>query len=336
MDIKILSKRDLEKVLEMPKVIEAVEKAYKLKAEGEVVAWPLVEHHFPDGAEMDIRSGGVFGEVGFHGAKLLNDFPGNAAKGLMVFTGVLMVFDSSTGHPIGVMDASLITSMRTGAAGAVSTRAFARQDASVLTLVGAGRQAFYQAGAVICAMPNIREIIVADPINQDLARQFASEAPERLKRELDIDAGGVTFRAEELETAVRKADCIITVTRATRPVVRKEWVSPGTHITCIGADMVGKEEIDPELFVGSRVFCDDIQQCIRVGESEIPFKEGYIREEDLMGEIGQVLSGKITGRMSADDITIFDATGLAALDLITAGIAVEQAKEKNIGSTAEI
>ena len=122
MNIKILSRNDLEQILEMPRVIEGVEAVYKLKAKGEAVAWPLVEHHFPENAVSDIRSGGVFGEVGIHGAKLLNNFPANESKSLPVFTGVLMAFDSNTGIPLGVMDASYITCMRTGAAGAVSTQ----------------------------------------------------------------------------------------------------------------------------------------------------------------------------------------------------------------------
>ena len=102
MEIKVLSRADLMQILEMPEVLEGVEAVYKAKAGGDVVAWPLVEHKFSSGALMDIRSGGAFGEVGIHGAKLLNNFPENADKGLPVFTGVLMAFDSETGLPLGV------------------------------------------------------------------------------------------------------------------------------------------------------------------------------------------------------------------------------------------
>ena len=337
MNIKILSRNDLEQILEMPRVIEGVEAVYKLKAKGEAVAWPLVEHHFPENAVSDIRSGGVFGEVGIHGAKLLNNFPGNEAQGLPVFTGVLMAFDSNTGIPLGVMDASYITCMRTGAAGAVSTRALARKDASVLTIVGAGRQAFFQPAAVICAMPQIRTIQIVDPLDVKFAEKFADGLADRLKDELGVDASQVDFVVmEDMKQAVETADCIITITRATEPLFRKEWVRPGTHISCIGADMVGKEEIDPELFRDSRVFCDDIAQCCKVGESEIPFKTGIIAEDGFAGEIGQVLNGDVPGRTSDEDITIFDATGLAALDMATAKVAVELAAEKNKGINAEI
>ena len=337
MKIRILSQKDLKQVLTMPEVIEMVEAVYRTKAQGKAVAWPLVEYHFDKNSLMDIRSGGIFGEIGYHGAKLLNNFPGNEAKGLPVFTGVLMAFDSETGIPQGVMDASYITCMRTGAAGAISVRALARKDAETLLIVGAGRQAFFQLGAVISAVPGIKTILVNDPMGLPLAEKFVSDIRERLEKELAVDASHVTFvPVESTEEGVRKADAIITITRAVSPLIKKEWVRPGTHITCVGADMVGKEEIDPELFRGSRVFCDDVAQCCAVGEAEIPFKTGVIREEEFAGEIGQALLGNIPGRTSDEEITIFDATGLAALDLAAAKVAVNAANRLGIGLEAEL
>ena len=100
--------------------------------------------------------------------------------------------------------------------------------------------------------------------------------------------------------------------------------------------MLGKEEIEPEIFKGARIFCDDISQCINVGESEIPIKRGIIEKGDIAGEIGQVLSGEKEGRTSEEDITIFDATGIALLDLITAREAIEDARIKQLGSQVEI
>ena len=120
MKIKILSRPDLEQVLEMPSVIEGVRSVYRLKAAGETEVWPLVAYDFLDqGAVMDIRSGAVLGSEQLHGLKMLNNFPRNREKGLPTFTGMLMIFDSTTGLPLGVMDASYVTGMRTGAAGAV-------------------------------------------------------------------------------------------------------------------------------------------------------------------------------------------------------------------------
>ncbi|MBQ1690842.1 MAG: ornithine cyclodeaminase family protein, partial [Firmicutes bacterium] len=190
--------------------------------------------------------------------------------------------------------------------------------------LGAGQQALFQLAASITLMPNIKKIWVADPVNQPNAEQFAANCPGRLKNELGVDADHVEFKAvTDLAAAVGEADIIITVTPSRSPLIMKEWVKPGTHFSCIGSDMEGKEEIDPEIFRGARVFGDDLAQCKAVGEMEIPLKKGTIKEEELGGEIGQVLAGETEGRTAPDQITIFDATGLSALDLITAKIALE-------------
>ena len=337
MKIKVLSRTDLINILEMPKVIEGVESVYKAKAQGNVVAWPLVEHKFSTGALMDIRSGGAFGEVGIHGAKLLNNFPENAAKGLPVFTGVLMAFDSETGLPMGVMDASYITSMRTGAAAAIGAATLARPDSEDLLLVGAGLQSIYLLGATLIKMPGIKKVRVIDTFAPENADRYVTTIKDRLKKELNVDASGVVFEAAcDMKEAVGKSDVILTITRSTSPLIRKDWLKPGTHLSCIGADMVGKEEIDPEIFRTARCFADDAKQCCTVGEMEIPAKMGILSPETVTGEIGEVLAGLKQGRVSDEGITVFDATGLAALDLVTAKTAVRSAEEKGLGTTVEI
>lgn len=337
MKIKVLSRADLINILEMPKVIEGVESVYKAKAQGDVVAWPLVEHRFSTGALMDIRSGGAFGEVGIHGAKLLNNFPENASKGLPVFTGVLMAFDSETGLPMGVMDASYITSMRTGAAAAIGAAALARPDSESLLLVGAGLQSIYLLGATLIKMPGIKKVRVIDTFAPENAERYVTAIQDRLKNELSIDASEVIFEAaHDMKEAVGESDVILTITRSTSPLIMKDWLKPGTHLSCIGADMLGKEEIDPEIFRTAKCFADDAKQCCTVGEMEIPAKMGIISPETVTGEIGEVLAGMKQGRVNAEDITVFDATGLAALDLVTAKTAVRSAEEKGLGTTVEI
>lgn len=336
MQVSILSRKDLEQILEMPKVIDGVKAAYRAKAGGQAAAWPLVEHHFENGGIMDIRSGGVFGEIGAHGAKLLNNFPNNSEKNLPVFTGVLMAFDSEKGLPIGIMDASYITSMRTGAAAAIGVSALARKNSRTLLMVGAGRQSIYLLGATLLEMRQIKQVIVTDPMGKELAENYVKCIRERLAQELHIETAAEFIAEADLRRAVGKADVVITVTRSTAPLILKDWVKPGTHFSCIGADMIGKEEIDPEIFRVASVFVDDADQCLSVGELEIPAKKGIVSAETVCGEIGQVLSGEIPGRTSDEEITVFDATGLAALDLVTAKTAVKLAAEKGLGAAAEI
>lgn len=337
MSIVFLKRSELEDVLEMSQVIQGVKDVYKEKAEGRVAAWPLVEHHFPElDAVTDIRSGGVFGNVGIHGAKLLNNFPRNADAGLPVFTGVLMAFDSNTGIPVGCMDASYITSMRTGAAAAIGAGVLARKESETLLMVGAGRQSIYLLGATLLEMPQLRKVIIVDPLDAANARNYVKHIHTRLWEELQIKTDVSIECMDDLREATGQADVILTITRSTKPLIMKDWLKPGTHLSCIGADMVGKEEIDPQIFTVARAFADDAKQCCMVGEMEIPSKMGIVSPDSICGEIGQVLAGRIPGRISDDDITVFDATGLAALDLVTAKTAIIMAEEKGKGTFIEL
>lgn len=338
MSVMILGRKELESVLKMDEVIEGVKSVYQLKARGDTVVWPLVSHEFTDKtAVMDIRSGGVFGSEQIHGLKMLNNFPFNKDQGLPPFNGMLMVFDSETGIPLGVMDAAYITCMRTGAAGAIGAQALARKDSQSVLLLGAGKQAEFQIAAILTAIPGIKRIFIGDLLDPMHGQSFAKECPLRLKRHFDITKDNCCFEAvSDLETAARESDIIITITPSRQPIIQKEWIRPGTHLSCIGADMEGKEEIDPQIFVKARIFADDIEQCIRVGELERPIRENIISKEAISGEIGQVLCGKKQGRLCDEDITIFDATGLALLDLVTGKRAIAQAKKLGLGLNAEI
>lgn len=338
MKIITLSQAEIKKVLELDKVIDGVKKVYCQKSDGDTVVWPSVEYHFEEEkAVMDIRSGYVKGEK-LHGAKMLNNFPLNANLGIPSFSGMLLVFDSNTGLPLGVMDASYITSMRTGAAAALGAKALARKNSENLLIVGAGRQAFYMLAATLIEIPQIKNVRIIDPLNYDNAVKFTDDIVDRLKDELNIDVKGkVKFSpVDDMIEVLQDTDVVITITRATSPIIKKEWVKPGTHFSCIGADMIGKEEIDPEIFKDARSFADDIKQCTSFGEMQTPYKMGIITKESIAGEIGDVLSGKKVGRLSDEDITVFDATGLALLDLVTGKVAIDLAKEKGLGTIVEI
>lgn len=243
-----------------------------------------------------------------------------------------MVYDSNTGIPIGIMDASYITCMRTGAAGAVGVDALARKDAKHLMLLGAGKQAPFQIAATLILRPEIEKVYIVDPVNYPQAQGLAARIKDQLKEEFDVDASNVEFVAEEsIEKATRDADAIITVTRAMKPMIMKEWVKPGTHFSCLGSDMEGKEELDPEIFKGAKIYADDRAQCVRVGEMEIPLQKGVITKEDVTGEIGDLLAGEVIGRENDTETTIFDATGLYILDLVAAKVAITKAKDAHMG-----
>lgn len=337
MSFVILNKAEVMKAIDLKDVIDGVSRVYQLKAEGKSVIWPLVNYKFvPEKAAMDIRSGYIMGEQ-MHGMKLLNNFPQNVQKGLPPFNGLMLVYDSNTGMPVGLLDATYITCMRTGAAGALGAKALARPDSEVLMLLGAGKQAAYQIAASLMLMPNLKRVLITDPVAPENAKKFAETICGRLWEEFGLDACTVSFEAPAtVEEAVRQADIIITVTPSTEPRIMKDWVKPGTHFSCVGSDMEGKEEIDEQIFAGARIYADDKAQCIRVGEMELPLKHGVIEEKDIVGEIGELLAGKVPGRQNDEETTIFDATGLYILDLIAAKSVLKKAEEEGIGLRAEL
>ena len=337
-EITVLNQAETVRLLKMPDVINVVKDVYKMKASDGTVVFPLVFHEFEPGvSDMDIKSGWLKAG-GIWGMKVVSWFGENPKKDLPALVGTVLVFDDKTGAPIGILDGAHITGMRTGAAGALGAKYLARPNAETLLLVGAGHAAFFQVAAVLALLPNIKQMLIYDGLSFENAQKFASGLPDKLHKSFGFEtAGKVSFTAvEDIAAATGQSDIIITVTPAKAPIIKKEWVKPGTHFSCIGADMADKEEIDPALFAGARVFADDIPQCVNVGELEIPIATGVIQKENIAGEIGEVILGKTPGRQNDEQITIFDATGTALLDLLTAHLALKAAKAAGVGSTINL
>lgn len=336
-NIKVLKMEDTKKVLSMEKVIETVEEVYRAKSVGDTVVFPLVFHEFNPGiADMDIKSGWLKGSQIF-GLKLVSWFGKNPEKGLPSLVGTVLIFDANTGAPVGLLDGSHITGMRTGAAGAIGAKLLARKDSKKLLVVGAGHIATFQIAATLQCFPQLEEVMVYDAMDFPNAVRFVDAIKDKLEEDFHMKASGVKFTAVgDVQAATGQSDIIITVTPSKQPIIMKEWVKPGTHFSCIGADMSGKEEVDPEIFKDARVFTDDMPQCMNVGEIEVPVAEGILKEEDIAGEIGDILTGKAEGRENDSQITVFDATGTALLDLLTGMVALEEAKKHGLGQTVEL
>lgn len=336
-ELRVLSKEVTERVLRLPDVIDTVEEVYRLKAMGDTTVFPLVFHEFNPGvADMDIKSGWLKGSDIF-GLKVVSWFGENPGKGLPALIGTIMVMDAKTGAPMGILDGSHITGIRTGAAGAIGAKLLARKDAKNLMIVGAGHVATFQIAATLSLIPEIETVRVYDGLSQENAVRFTENMPKVLKETFEMNVAGVTFEAvTDLPAATADSDIIITVTPSKKPIIEKAWVKPGTHFSCIGADMSGKEEIDPAIFADARVFTDDTPQCINVGEIEIPVKQGILKENTIAGEIGEILTGKTTGRENEEQITVFDATGTALLDLLTAKLALAKAGELGLGEIVNL
>jgi alanine dehydrogenase len=124
---------------------------------------------------------------------------------------------------------------------------------------------------------------------------------------------------------------VVTVTPAREPLVRDEWITPGAHVAAVGADKSGDQELDPRILQRARIFVDDIRQCRTDGEINVPLSQGLITEDDIAGEIGQVITGKLGGRTSEDDVTVFDSTGIALQDSATVPLEYERAVAAGVG-----
>lgn len=326
-DFKVLGKDELFKLLKLNQVIEAVESVYKAKSEGMTDVWPTVFYDFEPGkADLDIKSGYLKSNKIF-GHKTVTWFGENAEKNLPTLSGLIAVFNAETGVPIGITDAYQITGMRTGAAGALGAKYLAKKSSESLLVIGAGNQSVFQIAATLLLIPNIRLVQVA-ALNQAEVKRFVDGIQNRLQEAFNISTDGIVFRAvENLEDAVKESDIIITVTPSKKPIIKKEWVRKGTHFSCIGADMVGKQELDSDILSSALIFVDDRKHCIEVGEIEIPIKEGIINRESITGELGDLILNKVIGRTSDEQVTVFDSTGMALLDIATAALALKLAEE---------
>jgi ornithine cyclodeaminase len=252
------------------------------------------------------------GAMGAHapfGAKLISVFQDNFAKGIQSHQGLIILFDPETGAPVCVAHAGEITAIRTAAASAVATEALARKDAHRLAMLGYGEQAATHARAI----GKIRKIesIVVWGRSPERARAFA----EWIEPELAVPI----TTAATVKEAVAEADIVCTLTAATEPILKGEWIRPGTHLNLVGSGVAGPTEVDNDLVVRSRFIVDSREGVVHQGAEFLRAKAaGLIGDEHIVAEIGQVLAGEIEGRRSAEEITVYKSLGHVVQDLASA------------------
>lgn len=268
----------------------------------------------PPRAVNGIPGGNLFGFMpaylgaDYFGAKVITAFPGNHGSEYPSHMGYVMMFESTHGSPVGMADCSVITEVRTGAVSAVATDLLARTDARKLAIIGAGAQGRSHTNAILVVRPGIKEISVYD-ISHASAVKFAEEMQEKHGISVTV--------CENVEEAVRDADIICTVTPSKEAYLKKEWVKKGAHINAVGTFSPTTAEVTPELIAAGKLYGDNIEQMKREsGEYLTPLQQGLIKENHVAGTIGEILLGKIPGRESEEEITIFDALGLAVEDVI--------------------
>ena len=255
-------------------------------------------------------------------AKLVLVFGGNSCKGLETHQAVVAVFDPETGVPLALMDGASITALRTAAGSALATRLCARQDASVLAIIGTGVQARSHARA-LPRVRHITEIIVAGRTPEKV-NAFAAE----------IGATAASTHAE----ALAAADIVCACTNATEPVVRREWLRPGVHVNSVG--FTAGPELDPGAFANALVVVES--RAAVIGEFpngavdlSTAVNQGILNITDIH-EVGELVQGLRPGRANDDQITIYRSVGVAAQDAAAAGLVLEAARVKGVGTTVEL
>jgi alanine dehydrogenase len=323
METTILDAEDVTESTQITEVIDAVEGAFGAYARGDV-QMPAKSYVDLPQYNGDFRSMPAYIETDDWDAaavKWVNVHPDNPDdEGLPTVMGTLIYSDPETGFPLAVMDATDLTRLRTGAAAAVATRYLAHEDATSLGLVGAGVQAHSQLDA-ISQVRDIETVVISD-LDDEVRAAFIDEYGD----EFDVQEGAVAEAAA--------CDVVSTTTPVRDPIV--DEAGDETHINAMGADAEGKHEIADEILKNAKLVIDDYEQCTHSGEINVPWHDGVLDDDDIHGEIGDVVAGKIEGRTPDDGVTIFDSTGLAIQDVAAAHVVYEDAVDGGVGSAFDM
>ncbi|MVO17517.1 ornithine cyclodeaminase family protein [Parasedimentitalea huanghaiensis] len=277
---------------------EAVRRALIAASSPEAAIFPVVLGRASDPQNKFTVKSAADGSL--TGLKVGSYFPTNDAADLPRHDSIILLFDQAKGRIGAIVEAGKLNAYRTAAANAVATDALAHSNAQTLALFGTGHQASYEALA-IARIRSLTKIMVVGR-NADRTRSFVAHLREH----------GLPAEEAQAETACRTADIIVTATTATAPLFQADWVRPGTHISSMGSDAIGKQELPPQLFAQSRLFCDLPEQSARIGEFQ------HAEAGTSLTAIGSVLTESSKDRRATDDITIFDSSGIALQDLYTA------------------
>ena len=248
------------------------------------------------------------GDGNYFGAKVITAFHANAGTRYPSHMGYVMILESVHGSFVGMADCGVITEIRTGAVSGVATDLLAVRNPKKLALIGAGAQARSHLAAMLIVRPGLQQVSVYD-IRPEAAQKFAEESEEKYHIPVQV--------ASDVESAVRDADIICTLTPSKDPYLKLEWVKKGAHINAVGTFTPVTREVTSELVAASRLYADQIEAMEKeAGEYLVPLSEGLITREHIKGSIGGLLTGRAEGRTSDEDITLFDALGLAVEDVI--------------------
>jgi alanine dehydrogenase len=323
---RLLTRSDVERLLDMRSCIDGVENAFRQKGEGRPSPGGIIG--------VSVHGGGFHAKAAmlelsrpYFVVKINANFPENpTTRGLPTIQGVLVLFDARDGVPLAVMDSMSITTIRTAAASAVAASFLARREAHTATFIGCGVQARAHVAA-ISAVRKLERVFVFD-LDGQKAATFAREMQALHPFEIQV--------ASDLRRATKDSDIVVTTTSAKTAFLGHDHVSNGAFVAAVGADNEHKQEIEVDLLRTSVVIADDLEQCAAIGDLHHALDAGVITRREVRASLDEVVAGVKQGRMSEDEIIIFDSTGLAIEDVAAASIVYERAVAEGGGLAVQL
>jgi len=305
----LLDRNSIKSLIRMSDVINVVEEAFRMCGEGRG-KMPAKTYLSLEHGDFRAMPAALPGSAG---VKWVNVHPENPSRGLPSIMAILVYNDPETGYPLAIMDATEITAYRTGAAAAIASKYLTRLDSHTIGIIGAGFQAHTQilAHADLFDSISISVFDVSETAVDKLMHSFSQ----------------FRIRNCSIQEAVA-SDIVCTLTPSRSPIIKKAWITPGTHINAIGADAPGKQELDPSILKEAVVIVDDIKQASSSGEINVPIQKGIYSVGEVYGTLAEVVAGKKKGRAHNNDVTVFDSTGIAVEDIAVAKLLFEKAQQR--------
>jgi ornithine cyclodeaminase/alanine dehydrogenase-like protein (mu-crystallin family) len=314
--MKILTRTQIEQMVSIPAVLDAVEQGFAVYSRGKTVIPPVAALHFdyPPG-DCHIKYGYTKDGI-YYVVKIASGFHDNPNLGIPAGNGLMLLFDKQTGGLLAILlDEGYLTDLRTAAAGCIAAKYLAPKNVSCIGIVGTGAQAYYQL-KLLSFETKCRRVMIWGR-NESKAKKL-KDHPDLREWRIEI--------AKDLDQLTTDCNLIVTTTSSLKPLLFAHQIQPGTHITAIGADDAGKQELDPEIFAkAEKVIVDSRSQCIELGNVSYAVKRGFIEKERLI-ELGEVIMNSSLGRTSEAEITLADFTGIAIQDLQIAATIFETSK----------
>jgi alanine dehydrogenase len=322
----VLTRRDVTTLISVQDCADAVERAFRLYAEGATVPPSVLGAHVAHGG-FHVKTAGLLGDERAFAAKVNANFPENPVRHrLPTIQGVIVLFDVDTGRPLAVLDSIEITSLRTAAATAVAAKYLARADAGVVTMCGCGVQGRSQ----------LRALTAVRPIRTALAFDVDSARAARYAQEMTRELGIAVTAVDDLSAAARISDIVVTCTTARRWFLGRGDVAPGCFIAAVGADSPEKQELEPALLATSAVVADVLEQCATMGDLHHALDAGVMTREQVRAELADVVCGRKPGRRSEEEIVVFDSTGTALQDVAAAWTVYGRAISSGAGISVDL